>query len=171
MLHRYIVHINTILTVSVTTRHQARYAASFHLVTALLQRSAHRQTNFRGDAITFSPLKVMVSVQLLSVVALIISLASDASTVHLPFNPREYPKKVVSCPAIDRSENRETRVDIELRMSRLFVIGSLDGRNPDSKYSQTTSKSTPRPKKRCYSCMGGPVYGRAGNIRYRNFRL
>ncbi|KAH9999509.1 alpha/beta-hydrolase [Russula vinacea] len=31
---------------------------------------------------------------------------------HQPFNPREYPKKVVSCPAINRAEN--TQVDIQL---------------------------------------------------------
>jgi hypothetical protein len=55
----------------------------------------------------------MTSVQVLIVAALlIISLAPDVLTAHLPFNPREYPKKVASCPAINRAEN--TRVDIEL---------------------------------------------------------
>jgi hypothetical protein len=61
---------------------------------------------------------VFVQVVLTVVASLIISLASDASTAHLPFNPREYPKKVVSCPAINRAEN--TRVDIELRTCRLY---------------------------------------------------
>ncbi|KAN0124485.1 alpha/beta-hydrolase [Russula decolorans] len=55
----------------------------------------------------------MIFIQVLTLVAiLIISLASDVLTTHLPFNPRGYPKKVVSCPAINRAEN--TRVDIEL---------------------------------------------------------
>jgi hypothetical protein len=86
----------------------------------LLQRSAHRWVNRWTSGATAFAFKVMVSVQVLTVVAfLIISLASDAaSTAHLPFNPREYPKKVVSCPAINRAEN--TRVDIELRTSRLY---------------------------------------------------
>lgn len=65
--------------------------------------------------------KVMVVfVQVLAI--LIISLASSGvSTTHLPFNPREYPKKVVSCPAVNRAEN--THVDIELRTyeSSLFL--------------------------------------------------
>jgi hypothetical protein len=58
----------------------------------------------------------MVSV--LVAALLFISLASDALTTHLPFNPREYPKKVVSCPAINRAKN--TPVDIELRTSVSF---------------------------------------------------
>ena len=60
----------------------------------------------------------MIFVQVLTLVAFfIISLTSDAKTAHLPFDPRGYPKKVVSCPAINRAEN--THVDIELRTSRL----------------------------------------------------
>jgi hypothetical protein len=55
----------------------------------------------------------MVSVFVIAL--LIIALASDALTTHLPFNPRDYPKKVASCPAINRAEN--TQVDIELRTS------------------------------------------------------
>jgi len=85
---------------------------------------------------------------MISVVALVfftISLASDASTAHLPFNPRDYLKKVVSCPATNRAEN--TLVDIELRTSRIYFF-SLGGSNPDSEYSQTMSTSTPKPKKR-----------------------
>jgi soluble epoxide hydrolase/lipid-phosphate phosphatase len=51
----------------------------------------------------------MVSLQVLLA---ILSLASDAVAAHSPFNPREYAKKVVSCPAINRAEN--AKVDIEL---------------------------------------------------------
>jgi len=53
-----------------------------------------------------------VGLHLAAAAFLIVSLATDASTAHLPFNPLEYPKKVVSCPAINRAEN--TRVDIAL---------------------------------------------------------
>lgn len=63
----------------------------------------------------------MIFVQVLTTVAfLIVSLASDASTAQLPFNPRGYPKKVASCPAINRAEN--THVDIELRTSRFLFV-------------------------------------------------
>ncbi len=66
-------------------------------------------------------IKVMISVQVLTAVALlIISLAPDALTAHLPFHPRKYPKKVASCPAINRAEN--TRVDIELCTPLLLLI-------------------------------------------------
>ena len=55
----------------------------------------------------------MVSVRALLAFALItVSLSTDA---HLPFNPADYPKKIASCPAINRVEN--TGVDIELRKS------------------------------------------------------
>jgi hypothetical protein len=61
----------------------------------------------------------MVSVQVFLAFALLtVSLSTDASaTTHLPFKPREYPKKIASCPAINRAEN--TEVDIELRKSTL----------------------------------------------------
>ena len=113
----------------------------------------------------------MISLQALSAVAvLIISLGSDALAAHLPFNPREYPKNVVSCPAINHAEN--TGVDIELRTgSSLFVLlrhkeEAVLIRN----ISQTTLRSIPRPKRRCFSSTVGLVYGRAGNIRYKSFR-
>jgi hypothetical protein len=60
----------------------------------------------------------MVSLQVLLA---ILSLASDAVAAHSPFNPREYAKKVVSCPAINRAEN--AKVDIELRTHfSLFLL-------------------------------------------------
>ena len=55
----------------------------------------------------------MRSVRVVLASAFSISLSSVALAAHLPFNPREYPKKIVSCPAINRAEN--TAVDIELR--------------------------------------------------------
>jgi len=58
----------------------------------------------------------MVSVAVLSTVALfIISIASDGLAANLPFNPRDYPKKIVTCPAINRAQ--DTQVDIDLRMN------------------------------------------------------
>ena len=56
----------------------------------------------------------MIFVQVLSAVAfLLISIAPDALAADLPFNPREYSKKIVTCPAINRAQN--TQVDINLR--------------------------------------------------------
>jgi len=55
----------------------------------------------------------MIFVQVLSAVAfLLISIASDALAADLPFNPREYSKKIVTCPAINRAQ--KTQVDINL---------------------------------------------------------
>jgi len=89
------------------------------LTRASLRRSAHRRVNLRSEwPWTLFAFKVMTFVQVLTVVAFfVVSIASDTSRAHLPFNPREYPKKVVSCPAINRAEN--TRVGIELRTRRL----------------------------------------------------
>jgi hypothetical protein len=56
----------------------------------------------------------MIFIHVLSAVAfLLISIASDALAADLPFNPREYSKKIVTCPAINRAQN--TQVDINLR--------------------------------------------------------
>ncbi|KAI0301879.1 alpha/beta-hydrolase [Multifurca ochricompacta] len=49
----------------------------------------------------------------------IISIGSDSLAAGLPFNPREYPKKVVTCAALNRAENKQ--VDIDLRMSHNFL--------------------------------------------------
>ena len=58
----------------------------------------------------------MVSVAVLSTVALfIISIASEGFAANLPFNPRVYPKSVVTCPAPNRAQN--TTVNIDLRMA------------------------------------------------------
>jgi len=55
----------------------------------------------------------MVSVAVLFRAALfIISVASGGLAVNLPFNPRDYPKKIVTCPAINRAQ--DTQVDIDL---------------------------------------------------------
>jgi len=63
----------------------------------------------------------MVSVAVLSTVALfIISIASDGLAVNLPFNPRDYPKKIVTCPAINRAQ--DTQVDIDLRINLPCLI-------------------------------------------------
>lgn len=63
----------------------------------------------------------MVSVAVISTVALfIISIASDSLAANLPFNPRDYPKKIVTCPAINRVQN--TQVDIDLRMGLICLI-------------------------------------------------
>jgi hypothetical protein len=60
----------------------------------------------------------MVSVPVLFKAALfIISVTSDGLAANLPFNPRDYPKKIVTCPAINRAQN--TQVDIDLRMNLL----------------------------------------------------
>jgi hypothetical protein len=76
----------------------------------------------------------MISIRVLSTIALL--FISVAST-HVPFDPRDYPKKVVTCPAINRAKN--SQVDIDLRMN-LFLRSSvtLGGSNPNSGYSQTT---------------------------------
>jgi hypothetical protein len=59
-------------------------------------------------------------VSMLVFTVLFVSLASTALTTRLPFNPREYPKNVVSCPAVNRAEN--TKVDIELRTSAFLFF-------------------------------------------------
>ena len=60
----------------------------------------------------------MVFVRALLAFALItVFLSTDAAATRLPFNPRKYPKKIASCPAVNRVEN--TGVDIELRESTL----------------------------------------------------
>ena len=54
---------------------------------------------------------------LLTVAFLIISVASEGLAVK--FNPRGYPKRVVTCPAVNRAENRQ--VNIDLSTSYLLV--------------------------------------------------
>ena len=115
----------------------------------------------------------MLSLQVSLAIAFLI--LSDVVATHQPFNPREYPKKVVSCPAINRAEN--IQVDIQLRMNTsLFLLPvprHMRGATLIRIYysPQTTSTSTPRPKRRCFSCTAGRVYGPAGNIRYKSLRL
>lgn len=49
----------------------------------------------------------------------IISQSSGGLAANLPFNPRDYPKKIVTCPAINRAQ--DTQVDIDLRMNLTFA--------------------------------------------------
>jgi hypothetical protein len=44
-------------------------------------------------------------------------VASGNLAENLPFDPRDYPKKIVTCPAINRAQ--DTQVDIDLRMNLL----------------------------------------------------
>ncbi|KAI9512737.1 alpha/beta-hydrolase [Russula earlei] len=53
------------------------------------------------------------SAQVLAVALSIISLASDSLTsADLPFDPRKYPKKVATCPAINRAHNTHVVIDL-----------------------------------------------------------
>lgn len=74
----------------------------------------------------------MLSLQVSLATAFLI--LSDVVAAHQPFNPREYPKKVVSCPAINRAEN--TPVDIQLRTNTslflLLVQRLYERSNPNS---------------------------------------
>ncbi|KAI0303058.1 alpha/beta-hydrolase [Russula brevipes] len=58
----------------------------------------------------------MISIQVLSAVALfIVSVASGGSAAQPPFNtfnPRDYPKKVASCPAVNRAQNAQVDIDL-----------------------------------------------------------
>jgi soluble epoxide hydrolase / lipid-phosphate phosphatase len=47
---------------------------------------------------------------LLAVAFFIISIASDGLAVK--FDPRGYTKKVVTCPAVNRAENRQVNIDL-----------------------------------------------------------
>jgi len=56
----------------------------------------------------------MVSIRVLSTVAFsFVSVASAYASANAQFNPRDYPKKIVTCPAINRAQ--DTQVDIDLR--------------------------------------------------------
>ena len=46
---------------------------------------------------------------------LVLSSALNGFATKTLFNPRNYPKSAVTCPAINRAENKQ--VDIVLRMS------------------------------------------------------
>ena len=48
---------------------------------------------------------------------LFLSAVSNSFAIKAPFNPRDYPKSVATCPAINRAENKQ--VDIVLRMFRV----------------------------------------------------
>lgn len=54
----------------------------------------------------------MIPRVLLTASLFLISVASNGFATKAPFNPRGYPKNVVTCPAINRAENK--RVDIDL---------------------------------------------------------
>jgi hypothetical protein len=65
----------------------------------------------------------MIPIQVLSAVALfIVSVASGGSAAQLPFHPRDYPKKVASCPAVNRAQNAQ--VDIDLRTGPFSIAGN-----------------------------------------------
>lgn len=87
------------------------------LLTLLAHRWMILRTSTAPDPSVFDhTIKVMVSVAVLSTLALfIISIASDGLALNLPFNPRDFPKKVVTCPAPNRAQN--ITVDIDLRMA------------------------------------------------------
>jgi hypothetical protein len=56
----------------------------------------------------------MVSIQVLATVAFsFVSVASAYASANAQFNPRDYPKKIVTCTTINRAQ--DTRVEIDLR--------------------------------------------------------
>jgi len=65
---------------------------------------------------------VKVLIAVLSIISSVTVAASDHQAGDSPFNPRAYLQKVVTCPALNRAENKTVNIDLRTSLPLLASV-------------------------------------------------